>query len=272
MTQPDDKKPAGLVEIETYWRDASKVSKDADGLRPTARDPSLQELVETAVEKWIWPQAKLFDVGCGDGLSTIRFARRAGSVVGMDYIDSYVETATANARAAAIGNASFRQGDVLDLSALRNASGKADIVVTIRCLINLPDWDHHRRAIEEIARTIKPGGLYILSEGWSEGWDGINLLRVRAGLEPMTSVRYNAFLSRRVFDEFVADLFDFVHYENLGFYLAMSRVFQPLLVRPESPRHNHPLNGVAAEMLARGIGTNTFADADYAGVYVLRRK
>jgi SAM-dependent methyltransferase len=261
-----------LTDIEQYWKNAAEREVDADGLRPTARDPHLQAIVEETIEKWIWPEAKVFDIGCGDGLSTLRFAKRATLAIGVDYVIEFVERAEATRRASLQSNILFRQANVLDLSNVISEHGLADIAITIRCLINLPDWDHHKRAIEQVAKCVRPGGLYILSEGWSEGWTGINLLRARAGLKPLELVKYNTLLSRVRFEEFVSQYFDFVHYENLGFYLVMSRVVQPMLVYPDEPRHNHPLNSVAGQLLTRQIGTSAFSDADFAGVYVLRRK
>ena len=182
-----------------------------------------------AVEKWVWPQAKLYDIGCGDGLSSIRFAKRAAEVVGFDYIDKFVEMAKANVRSSGATNLTFEQANVLDLSKVRAQHGLADIIVTIRCLINLPEWDQQRQAIGEIARTLKPGGLYLLSEGWSDGFERLNLLRGRLHLPPQ-------------------------------------------LVAPVQPSHTHPLNVAAAQLMLAGIALNEFSDADYAGVYVLRKR
>ncbi len=84
-------------ENRTYWETAAAVERDADGLRPSARDPNLQEVVETAILRWLRPGATLLDVGCGDGLSTLRFAAVTGRAVGVDLIPSFVERARRNA-------------------------------------------------------------------------------------------------------------------------------------------------------------------------------
>jgi SAM-dependent methyltransferase len=272
MTTSGRSASATLPEIEQFWQTSARAEHDAEGLRPTARDPSLQDLVETACERWIEPHMRLFDIGCGDGHSTVRFARRAASAVGFDYITNFVEMARANGRRAECRNLTFDQANVLDLASVRERHGLADVVVTIRCLINLPEWNLQRQAVEEIAKTVKPGGLYLLSEGWLEGFDGLNTLRARAGLEPLNLVKYNSLMSRHAFEDFVTPLFEIAHYENLGFYLAMSRVLQPQVVKPEPPQHTHRINSAAAELLKNGVGRGEFLDADYAGVMVLRRR
>jgi len=261
-----------LPQIRDYWEKASTQVTDADKLRPTARDPYLQQAVEAAIEKWIWPGAQLLDIGCGDGASTLRFARRAKYCHGVDFIERYVTIARDNAASLSVQNVDFAQGNVMDLRPTRSRSGLCDIVTTIRCLINLSNWENQQIALKEIAATIKPGGLYLLSEGWSDGWDGLNRLRSRAGLGPIDLVKYNCLINRTRFESYIRDDFEIVHYENLGFYIFMSRVFQPTYVAPQPPKHLHEINRFAALMSEAGIGASEFKDVDYAGVYVMRRK
>jgi ubiquinone/menaquinone biosynthesis C-methylase UbiE len=49
--------------------------------------------VESIIEEQIDEGAKVLDVGCGSGESTLRFARRAERTVGVDYVPTYVERA-----------------------------------------------------------------------------------------------------------------------------------------------------------------------------------
>src|SRR6476620_8350343 len=94
-------------DIRQYWDNAAKVSCDADGLRPVARDPYLQEAVEEAIEPWLDPTASVLDLGCGDGLSTLRFATQVESIVGVDYIAGFVDRARVAADQRKIKNARF---------------------------------------------------------------------------------------------------------------------------------------------------------------------
>jgi SAM-dependent methyltransferase len=260
-----------LAEIEAYWRDAAGTETDADGLRPTARDPFLQECVEAVVEKNLSRSDRLLDAGCGDGASTLRFARAVRSAVGFDYIDAFVARAVDAARQQGIGNVRFRQASVLDLAALRRTEGAFDVAISIRCLINLPEAEQQARGIAEIASCLESGGRYLASEGWDDGMRGLNRLRVAAGLPEIKTVAYNLLMSRAGFEAEAAKHFEIVGYHSLGFYLFMSRVVQPLVVAPEAPRHDHRINQVAAH-LSGVLGRSEFRDCDYAGVYVLRRR
>jgi len=260
-----------LIEIKDFWENAAKTLVDTQGLRPTARDPYLQLAVEDVIEGYLWPQARLIDIGCGDGRSTIRFAKKVTSATGVDYIQSFVDAAKENAAKNVMSNLIFSQGDVTNLSDIYKEEQPFDIAVSIRCLINLPEWPLQKRGIAEIAKCIRPGGLYLCSEGWEEGWDGLNELRTRCDLPSIDVVAYNKLMSRAEFETEASQLFDIVDYRGLGFYLFMSRVIQPYFRKPLPPEHTHELNRVGHELQKVLRLSGRFDDCDYAGVYVLRR-
>jgi SAM-dependent methyltransferase len=263
-----------LDAVRTYWEAAAATERDRDGLKPTARDPDLQAVVESSIEKWIPPNASVLDVGCGDGASTIRFARRADRIVGVDYIPRFVDRARDLARRVEVENVAFVVGDVLDLESVRSDHGLFDVAITIRCVINLATLENQVRAISQIASCVRPGGLLLTSEGWQDGRDGLNRRRVSSGLSAMDLVDHNLLITRRDFEQAIAPHFDLVAYEGAGLYLFISRLLQPLYVAPAEPSVGHPLNAVAAGLQARANDArlNDFYDCDYAGVYVLRRR
>lgn len=260
-----------LAEIRDSWAAAATLDRDADGLRPTARDPNLQQAVETAIERWLRSGDRLLDVGCGDGLSTLRFAGVTGSAVGVDYIEEFVTRARQHA-AKAGARAEFRTANVMDLAALRRECGLFDAITCIRCLINLATAENQRCALGEIAACLRPGGLFLISEGWADGMAGLNLMRQRARLPAIEVVAYNLLIDRGVFEAAAAPYFDLVGYHGLGLFLYLSRVAQPLLVAPQPPSHTHRLNEIAVDLQAAVPGDDPFPACDYAGVYVFRRK
>jgi SAM-dependent methyltransferase len=261
-----------LEDIRKHWETAAMAPLDRDGLRPTARDPYLQEVVEHAIEERLAGVKSLLDVGCGDGLSTVRFSRKVERSLGVDYIESFVQACRKRAQAESQECVRFEQASVLDLGPIREQCGPFDAATSIRCLINLPDWDLQRHAIGEIADCLREGGLLFISEGWREGFENLNACRRKVGLSEIPMVDYNLLISRAVFEKEVADRFDLVEYVNLGLYVFLSRIVQPLFVFPEPPSHRHRLNEVAAGILNAGVGGDSFADCDYCGVYILKRK
>ncbi len=95
VTDRDDGGPLMSVteEIKSYWEAKSLTPLDDQGLRPTGRDSFLQQALEEAILKHLPADKKILDVGCGDGSSTSVFARRARSVVAVDYVENYVKQA-----------------------------------------------------------------------------------------------------------------------------------------------------------------------------------
>jgi ubiquinone/menaquinone biosynthesis C-methylase UbiE len=261
-----------MLEIRQYWDNASELETDGQGLRPVARDPYLQEAVESAVEGFLAHGESVLDIGCGDGLSTLKFARHVNFITGVDYVDRFVERANKAAKISNIQNVEFITGDVLNLEVVRKKVGFVDMAISIRCLINQNTWDRQKQAISEIAKCIKPGGRYILSEGWLEGMNGLNSLRRRSSLAEITTVDYNLLISRKEFESFVSQYFVVEKYVGLGFYLVMSRFLQPFVEYPNPPQHNHRINKLASSLQKYCTQDNLFDEFDYAGIYVLRRK
>jgi SAM-dependent methyltransferase len=258
-------------EIREHWIAAAAMDRDADGLRPVARDPFLQQAIEDAIESRLPPDSLVADIGCGDGESTIRFARCVKAIVGIDYVSQFVDKASRSAAQSGVDNARFIEGDVLNLQDIRAKVGLVDVAITIRCLINLDSWSKQRQAIHQISTLVRPGGMYLLSEGWSDAMEGLNKLRARGDIPPIETVPYNRLIDRKQLESEIKGVFEVEEYCNLGFYIAMSRFLQPSWVHPSPPRHDHPINALAADLQRNCVKSPLFHDVDYAGIYLLRR-
>ncbi len=152
------------------------------------------------------------------------------------------------------------------------ASRPFDVAITIRCLINLPDEATQFQGVDNIFDCLSPGGLYICSEGWSESWAALDAMRERCGLEKMYLVPHNLLISKERLVKHLAPKADLVAYESLGFYVFLSRVFQPMVTAPEPPQHLHPVNKAAHMLSSLGISPSYFNELGYPGVCVFRKK
>ncbi|KAF4548255.1 Methyltransferase-like protein 3 [Elsinoe fawcettii] len=141
----------------------------------------------------IRPDSAILDIGCGPGTITCDFARLApkGRVVGLDYSDSVIKEAQAEARKRGIGNIDFRAGDA---HALPFEDDSFDIVHAHAVLIHLPQ---PLNAVKEMRRVCKPGGYVAAREpDWAtcvihpeypalEKWKTLHTqLKQREGAEP----------------------------------------------------------------------------------------
>jgi ubiquinone/menaquinone biosynthesis C-methylase UbiE len=109
-------------------------------------------------------------VGVGGGLEALQFAyftRRPGSVIAVDPVAPMREKAAANFAEAARLNPWFRPEFVTLLDGTAQALPVPDRTATIaaqNCLFNIFTSDDLERALAEVVRVLKPGGMFSTSD------------------------------------------------------------------------------------------------------------
>jgi SAM-dependent methyltransferase len=103
----------------------------------------------------------VIDLGSGAGNDC--FVARSGTgaegkVIGIDFTEAMVQRARTNAEKLGYHNVEFRQGDI---EAMPVNDGVADVVVS-NCVLNLVP--NKRNVFAEIARVLKPGGHFSISD------------------------------------------------------------------------------------------------------------
>jgi SAM-dependent methyltransferase len=108
---------------------------------------------------------RVLDVATGSGNAALAAARRATSVVGIDYVPSLLDRARLRAAAESL-RAEFLQGDA---EALPFEDGTFDVVTSVFGAMFAPDqW----RTAGELARVTRPGGRIGLVAHTPEGFIG----------------------------------------------------------------------------------------------------
>lgn len=251
--------------IKKFWQEAGLKEVDKDGLRSTARDPYMQQLNEYFIGNYLGDSDQVLDVGCGDGSSTDFFSQQVNEITGIDYSQSLIERALQRS----ICNGDFIQGDVLELDKVFEPNS-FDRVISIRCLINLPDAKMQYRALENLFYVLKPGGLLLFSEGYKHGWDGINIYRQRNGLSVMNVVEYNLFFDNLDLEGFFQSRGEVIEFIGFGEYIYGSRVIHPLLTNG-NVQHDSHINRVFAELQIKNTPSRNCSECSYAGVYVVKK-
>jgi SAM-dependent methyltransferase len=114
--------------------------------------PEVVELIEGDI-----PPGQALDLGCGTGTNCIYLAHHGWDAVGVDFSTVAIRRARRKARRARV-NCRFYQGDATDLSFLTTPF---DFVLDIGCLHSIP-MESRERYAAEVARLVRPGGLYML--------------------------------------------------------------------------------------------------------------
>jgi len=106
------------------------------------------------------PGNRLLDFGCGQGRHALGFARRGIDVVGVDYIESFVQSASAKAAASSLTNAKFEMADCREVK----LSKDFDVGICLYDVIGTyADEKDNLMVLTNLARHIKPLGYVLLS-------------------------------------------------------------------------------------------------------------
>lgn len=129
------------------------------------------------------------EIGCGAG-DTARLLVQTFPRLDLLAVDGAAQMiATAKSRPYPSARLRFKVCDALQLP-----DGRFDLILTQRCLINLPTWELQRQALEGIAARLAPGGRYVMCENSQDGLDAINQTRQSIGLPAIERPWHNRYI------------------------------------------------------------------------------
>jgi len=242
--------------VRDYWDE--RASAAGGGRTATTNDIWLRELEIATISATIGEVARgarsLLDAGCGDGHATLALAEALphASVDGVDYSTAMIQTARQKltTRPALAPRIRFLNGDVTDLASACNAR-TYDVILTDRCLINLPNFERQRQALAEIAAHLSPAGHYLCIENFVEGQDNMNDARRRVGLAAIPIRWHNVFFREREFREAVEPHFTLIGFREFSssYYLATRVIYSKLCqMRGEQPDYGHEIHRLAVDL------------------------
>ncbi|HKE87840.1 MAG TPA: class I SAM-dependent methyltransferase [Vicinamibacterales bacterium] len=232
--------------VKRFWETRAQDQSLTD-VEATHSDVWQRWLEIETIKPYLRSDDRLVDVGCGSGYATRLLSPLVREAVGFDYAESMI----ARARAATAGRAGlrFEVADVLSLDP--KALGTFDVALSVRCLINLESWELQQRAIESIARLVRPGGRYIMVEGSADGRQALNDLRKSVGLSEMPTVWHNIDFEEATLLPCLDRFFTVAERRHFGVYDFVARVVHPMAVAPEQPVYDSAINRTGAQLAVK---------------------
>ncbi len=248
--------------IKQYWSDRARATEPAS-VQATTYDVFLRELEISTLKDKIaaasLPQgATVVDLGCGDGYATVNLAAAFPTIrfIGIDWSEEMLALAGQRLSAQKLppGRVSFRVGDMHRLSDGLQ-SGKFEVFLTVRSLINLMSSEEQYHAITQIAKHLVPGGYYFGIENFMQGQKNFNYMRAAVGLPEIPVRWHNHFFDEEVFRTETGKLFDSVAIESFSssYYLATRVIYSAgCHLMGVEPDYFHPIHQTAGRLPAFG--------------------
>ncbi len=128
-----------------------------------AHPPQVSEQIGRAIADLTGEGARVLELGIGTGRIALPAVQFGCHVTGIDISREMLRVASETHRAnAASGALALLQGDV---ARLPFAPHQFDAVLAVHVLHLIPDW---RGALAEIARVVRPGGVFVQGRDWRD--------------------------------------------------------------------------------------------------------
>jgi len=256
-----------MDENRAHWEAQAKAhDTEADA---SWGDAHAMELEVANLLPHIHAGARVLDAGCANGFTTFRVLEKAPAAVhAFDFSPRMIDAAR---RAAAtrdpLGKVKLYEGNILDI---HEPDGTFDVAYAVRVLINLPGWPAQAKAIREMHRVLRPGGKYLLTEGFAGSMRKLNGLRALADLPPIAPPSFNIWIEESELEELARPLFEIETVSRFmsPYYVATRFLRELTLAGGEPASYDSPLHRVAAALAV------TARSGDFGGIktYVLVKR
>lgn len=211
----------------------------------------------------------VLDAGCSNGFSTFEIAaRKKIKIRAFDYSEKSIQYAQQAKKVKDKKNkTAFYHGNILNINEPDNTFDK---VYTIRVIINLLSWKLQKKAILEMHRVLKRGGLYLMSEAFMGGFKNINKLREFANLSSLTIHDFNLYIEEKRLEKFVQDYFKILAIKKFSSIYYIASRFLRYLIMKKTDRDSY-VNEIN-NFFASYPETENSGDFGIQKLYVLKKK
>lgn len=235
--------------ILQFWNEQASLLEKAG-----SKDLIAKELEVVTISNHVNDGMKVCEFGCGNGFAAISIAKKYDvNMKCYDFSPEMIAAAKPLAAEAGVNNKiSF---DVANVKEEPDLGDTFDLIYTERMLINLQTWDDQEKAINYLAKYVKPGGKMIFCECSQQGLEKLNELRGQVGLNRIDSPWHNCYLDDSAMEKIDILGFKLVDVELYSStYYFLSRVLNAWLAEQEGvqPSYDAPINQLALKLSPMG--------------------
>jgi ubiquinone/menaquinone biosynthesis C-methylase UbiE len=205
--------------ILDFWNSRSNLGELAG-----TNDFMLTRIEQQFIADVIPHGSHVLDIGCGNALSLVRLAQEKDcSGIGIDFSEGMVKKSREFVDSHGLSDKVYIYQNSVPPVPIEY--GTFDVVLTNRSLINLTSTGDQKKAVQEIGKIVRPGGMYLMIECSNDGAEFTNFFRKKLDLEPIEAPWHNLFFNEKEVESWQTDTFkieQFLHISST--YNFLSRV------------------------------------------------
>jgi ubiquinone/menaquinone biosynthesis C-methylase UbiE len=214
------------TQTDLFWNERPQIHNDS-------RKVNIDDLAQREIEndfllKHLKPTDEVLEVGCGNGFLTSLLRQHVKHVDAFDYSENMVSQAK---ELYGQTNNAFFHDNVINP---QHVEKTYDVVVCIRVLINLADFEQQKQALKNLLSWVKPGGKLLLLEGFKEGFEALNKVRIDANMKELSPASINYYSPLKDFEQLFPETVSIVDTMHTGTFDFLTRIVYPALVGPDT--------------------------------------
>jgi len=217
------------------------------GFTSCTNDVLLKKLEMSEINKHIFDNAEVLDIGCGNGITAMNICENYSvNIDAFDFSEKLISEAKKMYDPQSLkGIINFFNLNMLNIETLTK---KYDIIITERAIINLKDFSEQKSTIIKIFQLLNENGIFLMCENSIDGLNAINDYREQLNLPIIKPPFHNKYFNESDINS--------INYENINLekkysftssYYFLSRVINAHIakINNKEPEYESDINKIA---------------------------